>query len=178
MEGELPPPPEAPEGGEMKEYELGEIASLSDAIDNSIGGKFAGTMYDKMKELPSMGEMGEEYGQYGARKPRHTYNHLEHGTFGESKVDKIISKYFETNKKDIISEEKKRINVLEEKEKVKTKNYKDIKDLSENIKQERAAFKYLENNPKSKLVGKTNKGNLIFNEGVVQTKITINGLVI
>jgi hypothetical protein len=175
---DLPMPPEAPEGGEMKEYELGEIASLSDAIDNSIGGKFAGTMYDKMEELPSMGEMGEEYGQHGARKPRHVYNHLEHGTFGESKVDKIISKYFETNKKNIISEEKKRINVLEEKEKAKTKNYKDIKNLSENIKQERAAFKYLENNPKSKLVGKTNKGNLIFNEGVAQTKITINGLVI
>jgi len=172
-EGGLPPPPEAPEGGEMKEYELGEIASLSDAINHSVKTQMADGL-SKMSEFKE----DDDYGMHGARKPRHTYNHFEHGTFGESKVDKVISKYLETSKKDIISEEKKRINLLEEKERVKAKNYNDIKNLSENIKQERAAFKYLENNPKSKLVGKTNKGNLIFNEGVVQTRITINGLVI
>jgi len=171
-EGELPPPPEAPEGGEMKEYELGEIASLSDAINHSVKSQMAQGLKDMT------GEWGEEYTRRGAREPRHTYNHLEHGTFSESKVDKIIASYIQTSKKDIISEEKKRITILEEKERAKTNNYKSIKNLSENIKQERAAFKYLENNPKSKFIGKTNKGNLIFNEGVVQTRITINGLVI
>jgi hypothetical protein len=50
--------------------------------------------------------------------------------------------------------------------------------LSENIKQERMALKYMEKNPISVLVGKTNKGSLVFKEGVVNTKITINGLVI
>jgi len=32
--------------------------------------------------------------------------------------------------------------------------------------------------PNSKLLGKTNKGNLVFEEGFVKTKITISGTVI
>ena len=173
-EGELPPPPEAPEGGEMKE-----IMGLGDAVANSITGKVGGEMFNKLKGMDATSdEMGEEYGQRGARKPRHMYNHFEHGTFGESKVDKIISKYFNTTEEEIISEEKKRLQLVESKEKRKEVLTKKIKTLSEGIRQERAAFKYLEKNPKSKLIGKTNKGNLVFSEGVTQTKVTINGTVI
>jgi hypothetical protein len=177
---ELPPPP--PEGGEMTEYnELGEIASLSDSIMNSVGKKYAGNMFDKMKDMSAIsGEFKEEdeYGRHGARQPRHTYNHFSHGTFGESKVDKIISQYFTTQKKEIISEEKKKIQKIEKYEKLKETNYMNVKNLSENIRQERMALKYMEKNPVSTLVGKTNKGNLVFKEGVINTKITINGLVI
>jgi hypothetical protein len=179
-EGDLPPPP--PAGGEMAEYrELGEIASLSDAISNSVVKQYAGEMFDKVKNMPAVnGEFKEEdeYGRYGAREPRHKYNHLSHGTFGESKVDKIISQYFTTQKKEIISEEKKKIQKIEKYEKLKETNYMNVKNLSENIRQERMALKYMEKNPVSTLVGKTNKGNLIFKEGVINTKITINGLVI
>lgn len=173
---DMPPPPESPEGGEMKEYtphhELDEIMSLPDAINKTIGSKFAGNVYDKMEE------MGEEYGMHGARKPRHTYDHFSHGTFGESKVDKVLSKYFVQTKQEIINEEKKRLkkeSLLESKLK---KNLKYLKTISENVRQERAAFKYLENNPTSKLVGKTNQGNIIFQEGNIITKLTINGTVI
>ena len=173
-EEELPAPPEAPEGGEMKEYnELEEMMDLSGAINKGIGNAVANEMGHKLKEL---GE--DDYGLHGARKPRHTYDHFEHGTFGESTVDKIISNYFETSENEILSEEKKKLDLMESKEKRKELLTKKIKNLSESVRQERAAFKYLERNPKSKLVGKTNKGNLVFNEGVVQTKITINGLVI
>ena len=35
------------------------------------------------------------------------------------------------------------------------------------------ALKYMEKNPVSVLVGKTNKGSLIFKEGVTNTKVTI-----
>jgi len=176
-EGELPPPP-PPAGGEMAEYrELGEIASLSDAITNSISKQYAGQVFDNMKKMPVTGEL-DEYGRHGAREPRHSYNHFSHGTFGESKVDKIISKYFTTQKKEIISEEKKKIQKLEKYEKIKETNSKNVKMLSENIRQERMALKYMEKNPISVLVGKTNKGSLVFKEGVVNTKITINGLVI
>jgi hypothetical protein len=174
-EGGLPPPPEAPEGGEMKE-----IMGLGDAINKSVTGQLGGEMFEKLKGMKAVsGEMSEDdYGMYGARKPRHTYGHFEHGTFGESKVDKIISNYFNTTDNEIISEEKKRLDLLEFKEKRKEQLTKKIKNLSEGIRQERAAFKYLETNPKSKLVGKTNKGNLVFSEGLVQTKITMNGTVI
>jgi hypothetical protein len=177
-EGEgLPPPP--PVGGEMAEYnELGEIANLSDAIMNSVGKKYAGEMYDKMENIGGEFKEEDDFGMRGARKPRHSYNHLEHGTFGESKVDKIISKYFSSTKKEIISEEKKRIQKIEKYEKIKESNYKNVKVLSENIKQERMALKYMEKNPVSKIVGKTNKGSLIFKEGITNTKITIDGLVI
>lgn len=169
-EGALPPPP--PAGGEMTEYDLGEMATLGQVIDRSVKSHMA-------KELRDMtGEWGEEYTRRGAREPRHTYNHFSHGTFGESKVDKIISKYFTTQKKEIISEEKKKIQKLEKYEKIKETNSKNVKMLSENIRQERMALKYMEKNPISVLVGKTNKGSLVFKEGVVNTKITINGLVI
>ena len=169
---ELPTPPA---GGEMAEYnELDEIASLSDAINGSIGQRFSGEMQKKMTEFNEE----EDYGMHGARKPRHAYNHFEHGTFGESKVAEVISKYFNSTKKEIISEEKKKIQKIEKYEKLKETNYMNVKNLSESIRQERMALKYMEKNPVSVLVGKTNKGNLVFKEGVINTKITINGLVI
>jgi hypothetical protein len=169
-EGALPPPP--PAGGEMTEYDLGEMATLGDAIYSSVKGQTAEALKDVTREW------GEEYTRRGAREPRHAYNHLSHGTFGESKVDKIISQYFTTQKKEIISEEKKKIQKIEKYEKLKETNYMNVKNLSEGIKQERMALKYMEKNPVSVLIGKTNKGSLVFKEGVINTKITINGLVI
>ena len=212
-EGELPPPPEAPEGGEMKEYELGEMMDLPGAINKGFGNLIAngfGEAYNEIGEGPKKTafddiRMDDDFGKIlpddlfydeteidfddenpndrlrrklRGRPSNSTYQHLTHGTFGESKVDKIISKYFNTTEEEIISEEKKRIQLIESKEKRKEVLTKKIKTLSESIRQERAAFKYLEKNPTSKLIGKTNKGNLVFSEGVTQTKVTINGTVI
>jgi hypothetical protein len=175
---EVPEPPTAPEGGEMSEYaEIDEVMSLSDALNKSVGSKYSGEVYDSLTNLPSI-ETKEEYGQHGARKPRHTYNHFSHGTFGESKADKILSKYFTTTKSEIISEERKRLKLLEEIEIKKEKNFKSAIKLSETVKQKRAVRDYIEKNPTSKLLGKTNKGSLVFSEGIVETKITTNGLVI
>ena len=166
-------PPTPPEGGEMSEYNMG------DAINKSISQRYVGSMKDKLAEKPTFGgEMDEEYPKHGARTSRHQYNHLSHGTFGESKVDKILSKYFTTTKSEIISEERKRLKLLEEIETKKERNFKSAMKLSETVKQKRAAFEYLEKNPTSKLLGKTKKGSLVFSEGVVKTKITTNGLVI
>jgi hypothetical protein len=175
---ETPEPPTAPEGGEMSEYaEIDEVMSLSDALNKSVGSKYSGEVYDSLTNLPSI-ETKEEYGHHGARKPRHTYNHLSHGTFGESKADKILSKYFTTTKSEIISEERKRLKLLEEIEAKKERNFKSAIKLSETVKQKRAVRDYIEKNPTSKLLGKTNKGSLVFSEGIVKTKITKNGLVI
>ena len=169
-EGALPPPP--PAGGEMTEYDLGEMATLGQAINRRVSSEMAQGLKDMT------GEWGEEHTRKGAREPRHNYNHFSHGTFGESKVDKLISKYFTTEKKEIISEQKKKIEKHEKHEKLKETNYMNVKNLSENIRQERMALKYMEKNPISFLVGKTNKGSLVFKEGVINTKITTNGLVI
>jgi hypothetical protein len=185
-EDELPTPPEAPEGGEMKEYsseELGETMSLGDAITSSIGQKFSGEVFEKLKGMDAVGgeTTEDEYGMHGARKPRHTYGgtgefkHLEHGTFGESEVDKIISQYFNVNEDEIIKEEKARIEKLEKLEKRRELNKKNVRNLSESVAQERGALKFVEKHPNYKLVGKTNKGNLVFKNGIVETKINLNG---
>jgi hypothetical protein len=162
-------PPTPPEGGEMSEYNMG------DAINKSILQRYVGSMKNKLAEKPTF---GEEYPKHGARTSRHQYNHLSHGTFGESKVDKILSNYFNTTKSEIISEERKRLKTLEEIERKKQTAYKAVNKLCETVKQRRAALEYVEKNPTSKLLGRTNKGSLVFSEGVVKTKITTNGLVI
>ena len=153
--------------------ELGETMSLSDAINKKVGIEYGSAIQDEFNE-----DM-DEYTRRGARfqrKPRFYDDPRELEMFGESKVDKIISKYFDFSKKSEVS--KPKLNLLEEKEKNRLKVINQVKNLSENIKQERTALKFLEKYPKSKFVGKTNKGNLIFDDNLIETKITINGTVI
>lgn len=165
---ELPPPP--PEGGEMMEYDT---PTLGDAVNRLA----TTTMADGLSKMSS-GEMGEEYPKHGARSGQRNYNHFEHGTFGESKVDKIISKYFNITNEDVMINESKEIKRKEETEKLREKNIRGIKRLSENIKQERMALKFIEINPTSKLAGLSNKGNLVFIDGLTERKITSNGKVL
>ena len=47
----------------------------------------------------------EEYPRHGAKLKQRSYPHLTHGTFGESKIDKIISKYFNVNEEDELRKE-------------------------------------------------------------------------
>jgi len=153
--------------------ELGETMSLPDAINKKVGIEYGSAIQDEFNE-----DM-DEYTRRGARfqrKPRFYDDPRELEMFGESKVDKIISKYFDFSNKSEVS--KPKLNLLEEKEKNRLKVINQVKNLSENIKQERIALKFLEKNPKSKFVGKTNKGNLIFDDNLIETKITINGTVI
>jgi len=163
---ELPPPP--PEGGEMTEYDT---PTMGDAINRLA----TTTMADG---LSKMSEMGEEYPKHGARTNQRNYNHFEHGTFGESKVDKIISKYFNITNEDVIINESKEIKRKEEMEKLREKNIKGIKRLSENIKQERISLKFIEINPTSRLAGLSNKGNLVFVDGLTERKITTDGKIL
>jgi len=74
--------------------------------------------------------------------------------------------------------ESKGIKRKEEMEKLREKNIKGIKRLSENIKQERMSLKFIEINPTSKLAGLSNKGNLVFIDGLTERKITTNGKVL
>ena len=164
---DLPPPP--PEGGEMSEYNT---PTLGDAVNRLA----TTTMADGLSKMS--GEMGEEYPKHGARSGQRSYNHLEHGTFGESKVDKIISKYFNITDEDVMINESKEIKKREELENLREKNVRGIKRLSENIRQERMALKFIEINPTSKLAGLSNKGNLVFVDGLTERKVTINGKVL
>jgi hypothetical protein len=162
---ELPPPP--PEGGEMTEYDT---PTIGDAINRLATTTMAHGL-SKMREM-------EEYPKHGARTNQRNYNHFEHGTFGESKVDKIISKYFNITNEDVIINESKEIKRKENIEKLREKNIKGIKRLSENIKQERMSLKFIEINPTSRLAGLSNKGNLVFVDGLTERKITTDGKVL
>jgi hypothetical protein len=93
--------------------------------------------------------------------------------FGESTVDKVISKYFEISKKEILESKGKNPKVSEVK-----KQMKEVIRLSETVEQELSAKKFLENNSNAKIVGVTNKKNLVFENKGKQIKISPEGLLV
>ena len=98
--------------------------------------------------------------------------------FKESKVDKVISKYFEVSKKEILESRERKANKQQQiKESVKTK-MKDVVKMTETFEQELAAKKFLEENINFQFVGITNKKNLVFENKTKQIKISPEGLVI
>ena len=96
--------------------------------------------------------------------------------FGESKVDKVLSKYFEISKKEIVENrqktaEKKTNSITEVRRQMKS-----VVKLTETIEQELASQKFLEENLGAKIIGKTNKNNLVFENKGKEIKITPEGL--
>jgi hypothetical protein len=95
--------------------------------------------------------------------------------FAESKVDKVLSKYF------VISEEEKKENVnknvmrfiTEKVQKVKVKN--EIKEMSKTFEQELTSEFLMKENKNTKFLGKTNKNNLVFEIDGKQLKVSPNG---
>ena len=98
--------------------------------------------------------------------------------FGESKVDKVISKYFEISKKEIVEGRervaKKKIGRIAD---VK-KQMGEVIKLSETIEQELSSQKFLNENFSAKIIGKTNKQNLVFENKGKQVKITPEGQIL
>jgi len=98
--------------------------------------------------------------------------------FKESKVDKVLSKYFEVSKKEIL-ESKKRLQEKKAIKKIQLETKMDsVIKMSETFEQELASQKFLEENHSYQLVGKTNKKNLVFENSENQVKITPEGMVI
>ena len=89
--------------------------------------------------------------------------------FGESTVDKVISKYFEITKKEILESKEKRS---------PKKQMQEVIRLSETVEQELSAKKFLEENSTAKIVGVTNKKNLVFENKGKQIKISPEGLLV
>lgn len=110
-------------------------------------------------------ELGEGYG----------IEEVVDEVFTESKVDKVLSKYF------VISEEEKKetetksvmtfINEKVNNVKVKT----EIKEMSETLEQQLTSEFIMKENKHSKFLGKTNKNNLVFEVGDNQVKVSPNG---
>jgi hypothetical protein len=98
--------------------------------------------------------------------------------FGESKIDKVISKYFEISKKEIVEGRekvaKKKLSRIAE----VRKQMGEVIKLSETIEQELSSQKFLNENFSAKIVGKTNKQNLVFENKGKQVKITPEGQIL
>ena len=109
-------------------------------------------------------EMGGEMEEYG-------HGSILDSIFKESKVDKVISKYFETSLSEInesVKRKKSKINVVME----------SVIKMTETIEQELAAKQFLKENINFKFVGITNKKNLVFENKEEQVRITPEGFIL
>jgi hypothetical protein len=111
----------------------------------------------------------------GARVIDPRKNQFAHGTFNESKIDKVLEKYFVLTESEKSAEREEKRVKQEERYRI---NQKDVITLSESTEQLKSALWYIKHNPESKLMGLTNKGNMIFKEGLNDTKITKSGEII
>ena len=98
--------------------------------------------------------------------------------FSESPVDKVISKYFEVTKKEILETKEKRAKKKLEIVSEVRKQMKSVIKLTETVEQELAAQKFLEENISAKIIGKTNKKNLVFENKGKEVKISPEGLLV
>jgi hypothetical protein len=142
-----------------------------------MGGE-EGDYEDMGGEEPQMGDNTGVEGESGMPVESEFTEGSRHGAildhiFGESKVDKVISKYFEVSKKEILENrekntQKKLINVK--------RQMKEVVKLTETIEQELASKKFLQENSGAKIIGKTNKKNLVFENKGKQVRISPEGL--
>jgi hypothetical protein len=128
-----------------------------------------------------MAELEEEGGPESGYKPgsNHPFttkvSKIMDSVFAESKVDKVLKSYFTVTE----SEKKFKKNVevekhIDKKNHVK-KTISSIKKLSETVEQELASEFIIKENSDYKLLGKTNKNNLIFENEGIQIKVTPKG---
>jgi hypothetical protein len=133
-------------------------------------------------DIPMEGEM-EEGGYYENEDMEEEDMDYGNGAiidsiFGESKVDKVISKYFEISKKEIVENQernaKKKLSKIAE----VRKQMKEVVKLTETIEQELASQNFLTKNATAKIVGVTNKKNLVFENRGKQIRITPEGQIL
>ena len=128
-------------------------------------------------EMPDMGgedmDMGGE--ESSPAEESEGYGSLFDSIFGESKVDKVISKYFHVSKEEKmkLEESKKQKKLVTES--IVNKKMKEVINFTETIEQEFASEKFLKENSNFIFVGKTNKKNLIFENKDKQVKISPEG---
>jgi hypothetical protein len=120
-------------------------------------------------DIPVESEMDEEDYGNGA---------IIDSIFSESPVDKVISKYFELTKKEILENKEKYANKKLAVVSEVRKQMKSVIKLTETVEQELAAQKFLEENISAKIVGKTNKKKLVFENKGKEVKISPEGLLV
>ena len=135
-------------------------------------------------DVPVDAEMGEGmYGSFGDREMEEEEEDGGYGghgkifdsIFGESQVDKVISKYFEVSKSEIREQKERQVQKQVQKRAIVKTIMESVTKMTETIEQELAAEQFVKENVSSKFIGITNKKNLVFETKSGQVKITPNG---
>jgi hypothetical protein len=115
---------------------------------------------------PPTGEV-TEYGIHGAREKRHIQKvkDMFEEVFSESKVDKVLSRYFNNGQKK--SSEQNRNKILGK-----------IQNLSESFSQEKKSLNVYNNYKNSKFLGKNQYGYLVFEMDDRKIRISPNGQIL
>jgi hypothetical protein len=156
--------------------------------DSDFFDKYKDQHNSPLKVRTRKNEMGEDFESTPPREAKIKHSHIKdheshriedmlETVFSESKVDSILKGYFkvEENEKRLIESRKRQSKLVTESKKTKINK---IKQLSESISQEVGARKLMEKYPNAKLVGKTNKQNLVFEMNDEQLRVNTKGQII
>jgi len=127
------------------------------------------TMFNKYKEMS--GKPFKLRTRKSSEMKEYGHGSILDSIFKESKVDKVISKYFESSLSEInesIKRKKSKVNVVME----------SVIKMTETIEQELAAKQFLKENTDFKFVGITNKKNLVFENKEEQVRISPEGFIL
>jgi len=156
------------------------MSKFDEAEEREEGGDDMGgeDMTDDTEVEDIQADMDVPVEQTGSEMAEYGNGAIMDSIFKESKVDKVISKYFEVTKKEIReSANKNAQKQIKIKSDIKKKMDSVIK-LTETIEQELAAKKFLEKNSNYNFIGITNKKNLVFENNGRQKKISTEGNII
>jgi hypothetical protein len=152
------------EGEEESDYGMEDMGSEEDKIDTE----------EEPIEEPE-GEMAEGWMDEMEFKEEDYVKTTLDTIFSESTIEKVLKKYvvINENEKKFIKEKKKEQKVISESRKVKYS--KEIERLSLTEAQSEISKKIVNNFPFITFVGKTNKGNLVFENKDKQLKVSPEG---
>jgi len=157
---------------ELSEEDLEDIMSKLEGAEEE--GADMGMEDEIDVEEPAMEDDME--GEVEIEEPTESYSF--ENAMSESKIDKVLSKYFEVSDSEV---KQSKLMYESRKNEVKTnakKSVTQIERLSETIEQELSAKKFLEENNFYNFIGKTNKNNLVFEYKNKQVRISEEGLLL
>jgi hypothetical protein len=168
-EGEMGEAFDSEEMTMFDDFSEDDYEEISDLKSHMSGNRMNPRADREYLDLSDNDEDSDRTKKHFGLEPRHRKNmgDMFEGIFSESKVDKILERYFETEK----TENTKKTTITENRKVVVNR----IKNLSESISQEVASTKFTRNNPTAKLIGKTNKSNLVFEHNNKQVRISTKG---
>ena len=149
MSGEEMPSDETPEPEMAEGYD-----TLGDAFHSKLKGGFTSQLARNMDEYESKG-----------------VSNILDNVFSESKVEKILTKYFDIDEKEQRLVESKNI-------KKKKNTFSKVKQVCETFDQENTSKKLIQKYPDALFVGKTSKNNLLFQINETKVRVTPQGRIL